>query len=157
MDTLHPLFTTLHPGLFGGNPPPINVNRSASPLGVNNSARPLGVNNSASPLGVNSSARPLGVNNSARPLGVNSSASPLGVPADLQSADKKGSTYLTADLQSASSENAQRRYEKPTAADCKSAIKRSNLFCLRIANPQGRLTGSRLSLPPSGLAFPLAA
>ena len=82
------------------------------------------------------------------------SLSPLGVPADLQSADKKGSTYLTADLQSASSENAQRRNEKPTAADFKSAKKRSNLFCLRIANPQGRLTGSRFSLPPCGLSFP---
>ena len=80
--------------------------------------------------------------------------SPLGVPADLQSADKKGSTYLTADLQSASSENAQRRNEKPTAADFKSAKKRSNLFCLRIANPQGRLTGSRFLLPPCGFAFP---
>ena len=64
-------------------------------------------------------------------------ATPLGVPADLQSA---------------SSENVQRRYEKPTAADFKSAKKRSNLFCLRIANPQGRLAVLRLFLPPSGLA-----
>ena len=39
-----------------------------------------------------------------------------------------------ADLKSASSENAQRRHEKPTAADCKSALKWSNLFCLRISN-----------------------
>ena len=45
----------------------------------------------------------------------------------------------TYDLKSASSENAQRRHEKPTAADCKSALKWSNLFCLRIANPQERL------------------
>ena len=44
-----------------------------------------------------------------------------------------------ADLKSASSENAQRRHEKPTAADCKSALKWSNLFCLRISNPQERL------------------
>ena len=33
-----------------------------------------------------------------------------------------------ADLKSASSENAQRRHEKPTAADCKSALKWSNLL-----------------------------
>ena len=46
-------------------------------------------------------------------------------------------------ITSASSENAASRicrYEKPTAADCKSALKWSNLFCLRIANPQERLT-----------------
>ena len=36
--------------------------------------------------------------------------------------------HFNADLQSASSENAKRGYEKPTAADCKSAIKRSSLF-----------------------------
>ena len=51
-------------------------------------------------------------------------ASPLGVPADLQSADKKRLDLFDADLQSASSENAASqiwRYEKPTAADCKSA------------------------------------
>ena len=58
-------------------------------------------------------------------------ASPLGVPADLQSADKKGLDLFDADLQSASSENAASRiwrYEKPTAADCKSALKWSNLL-----------------------------
>ena len=37
-------------------------------------------------------------------------------------------------------------------ADCKSALNRSSLFCLRIANPQGRLAGLRLSLAPSGVA-----
>ena len=37
-------------------------------------------------------------------------------------------------------------YEKPTAADCKSAFKRSSLFCLRIANPQERLADSRFLL-----------
>ena len=58
-------------------------------------------------------------------------ASPPGVPADLKSADKKRLDLFNADLQSASSENATSRhwgYEKPTAADCKSAIKRSSLF-----------------------------
>ena len=37
-------------------------------------------------------------------------------------------------------------------ADCKSALNRSSLFCLRIANPQGRLAGLRLTLSPSGVA-----
>ena len=37
-------------------------------------------------------------------------------------------------------------YEKPTAADCKSAFKRSSLFCLRISNPQERLADSRFLL-----------
>ena len=37
-------------------------------------------------------------------------------------------------------------------ADCKSASNRSSLFCLRIANPQERLTDLRISLTPSGLA-----
>ncbi len=37
-------------------------------------------------------------------------------------------------------------YEKPTAADCKSAFKRSSLFCLRIANSQERLADSRFLL-----------
>ena len=65
------------------------------------------------------------------PLGVNNNASPLGVPADLQSADKKGSTYSIADLQSASSEFAllapvlladfKSAIVTHTAADCKSA------------------------------------
>ena len=40
-------------------------------------------------------ASPLGVISNASPLGVISNASPLGVPADLQSADKKGSTSLS--------------------------------------------------------------
>ena len=67
----------------------------------------------------------------AHPLGVNNNASPLGVPADLQSADKKGSTYSIADLQSASSEFAllapvlladfKSAIVTHTAADCKSA------------------------------------
>ena len=39
-------------------------------------------------------ASPLGVISNASPLGVISNVSPLGVPADLQSADKKGSTSL---------------------------------------------------------------
>ena len=64
---------------------------------------------------------------------------------------------FNADLKSASSENAQRRHEKPAAADCKSAIKRSSLFCLRIANPQERLADSSFSLTPSGLEFLLNA
>ena len=64
---------------------------------------------------------------------------------------------FNADLKSASSENAQRRHEKPAAADCKSAIKRSSLFCLRIANPQERLTDSSFSLTPYGLEFLLNA
>ena len=64
---------------------------------------------------------------------------------------------FNADLKSASSENAQRRHEKPAAADCKSAIKRSSLFCLRITNPQERLTDSNFSLTPSGLEFLLNA
>ena len=87
-------------------------------------------------------ASPLGVISNASPLGVISNVSPLGVPADLQSADKKGSTYFLADLQSASSENAASRawrYEKPTAGDYKSPIKRSSLFKWRIANPPERL------------------
>ena len=37
-------------------------------------------------------------------------------------------------------------------ADCKSALNRSSLFCLRIANPQGRLAGLRLTLAPGGVA-----
>ena len=37
-------------------------------------------------------------------------------------------------------------------ADCKSALNRSSLFCLRIANPQGRLAGLRLTLSPGGVA-----
>ena len=49
----------------------------------------------ASPLGVISNVSPLGVISNASPLGVISNASPLGVPADLQSADKKGSTSLS--------------------------------------------------------------
>ena len=45
---------------------------------------------------------------------------PVGVPADLKSADKKGSTYFFADLKSASSEVA---FLPPVLlADCKSAI-----------------------------------
>ena len=40
-------------------------------------------------------ASPLGVISNVSPLGVISNASPLGVPADLQSADKKGSTSLS--------------------------------------------------------------
>ena len=79
-------------------------------------------------------ASPLGVISNASPLGVISNASPLGVPADLQSA---------------SSENAASRawrYEKPTAGDYKSPIKRSSLFCLRIANPQEHLADLRYLL-----------
>ena len=49
----------------------------------------------ASPLGVISNVSPLGVISNASPLGVISNVSPLGVPADLQSADKKGSTSLS--------------------------------------------------------------
>ena len=79
-------------------------------------------------------------------------ASPLGVREIRKSARRscgfairrqKRFDLFKADLQSASSENAASRigrYEKPTAADCKSAFKWSNLFCLRIANPQERLT-----------------
>ena len=40
-------------------------------------------------------ASPLGVRGNASPLGVRGNASPLGVPADLKSADKKGSTSLS--------------------------------------------------------------
>ena len=40
-------------------------------------------------------ASPLGVISNASPLGVISNVSPLDVPADLQSADKKGSTSLS--------------------------------------------------------------
>ena len=46
------------------------------------------------PSGVRRDASPLGVRKDTSPLGVRRDTSPLGVPADLQSADKKGSTYL---------------------------------------------------------------
>jgi len=38
-------------------------------------------------------------------------------------------------------------------ADCKSALKWSSLFGLRISNPQERLAGLRFLLSPGGLAF----
>ena len=62
-------------------------------------------------------------------------------------------------LQSASSENANIvwRYEKPTAADYKSAFKRSSLFKQRIANPLERLADSRSSITLNELAYLLNA
>ena len=54
------------------------------------------------------------------PVGGREKRNPVGVPADLKSADKKGSTYFFADLKSASSEVA---FLPPVLlADCKSAI-----------------------------------
>lgn len=41
-------------------------------------------------------------------------------------------------------------------ADCKSALKWSSLFGLRISNPQERLAGLRFLLSPGGFAFPPA-
>ena len=79
----------------------------------------------------------------AKPQGVKGDATPLGAPADLQSASSESAASRIW------------RYEKPTAADCKSALKWSNLFCLRISNPQERLADSRISGTPYGLAFSL--
>ena len=66
-----------------------------------------------------------------KPVGGREKRNPVGVPADLKSADKKGSTYFFADLKSASSEVAflppvlladyKSAIVTHTAADCKSA------------------------------------
>ena len=66
-----------------------------------------------------------------KPVGRREKRNPVGVPADLKSADKKGSTYFFADLKSASSEVAflppvlladyKSAIVTHTAADCKSA------------------------------------
>ena len=89
----------------------------------------------------------------ATPSGGKRRRNPVRRPCGFAIRRQKRLDRFNADLKSASSENAQRRHEKPAAADCKSAIKRSSLFCLRIANPQERLADSSFSLTPNGLEF----
>ena len=75
--------------------------------------------------------KPVGRREKRKPVGRREKRNPVGVPADLKSADKKGSTYFFADLKSASSEVAflppvlladyKSAIVTHTAADCKSA------------------------------------
>ena len=87
--------------------------------------------------------------------------SPLGVPEMRESARRSGGFAIRrqkrldlfiADLQSAAVGFSCLLCAFSLEADCKSALNRSSLFCLRIANPQGRLAGLRLSLAPGGVA-----
>jgi hypothetical protein len=87
--------------------------------------------------------------------------SPLGVKEMRESARRsdgfairrqKRLDLFIADLQSAAVGFSCLLWAFSLEADCKSALNRSSLFCLRIANPQGRLAGLRLTLAPGGVA-----
>ena len=73
---------------------------------------------------------------------------PVGVPADLKSADKKGSTYFFADLKSASSEVA---FLPPVLlADYKSAIVTHTAADCKSAEIEGDLRWNRRERGPRG-------
>ena len=121
-------------------------------------ARPLGGKRRRNPARQQEETQPRkAARGDATPLGGRRRRESARRPCGFAIRRQKRFDLFNADLKSASSENAQRRHEKPAAADCKSAIKRSSLFCLRIANPQERLTDSSFSLTPYGLEFLLNA
>ena len=100
----------------------------AEAMGIFSAIKNIVGRRNASPQGVRGNASPPGDKRKRKPARRQEETQARQAFLRICNPQTKRLDLFNADLQSASSENAQRRYEKPTAADCKSATKRSSLF-----------------------------